>query len=459
MATIRIPEEIWRTARQHLFGDAGEHFAFFLARWTYSLGEPVFMVRDVLLLPDDQLTANWDGMELSLDGILQALNAAVRSGDCLIEAHNHGGDLPRFSITDRHGLSEFPRYVLESLPERPYAATVWGDTTVYGEYFLPSGEAGQIDSVTVVGSQLRQIVSRDDDLALVGETFDRQLPWFTQEGQRQLGRLRVAIVGVGGNGSPVIQNLVYQGCRDFVEIDDDVADETSLNRLITATTEDVDTAKTALGSRLIKSVAPNAHILAITAPLQTHESLDALKGVDIIFGCVDNDGARLILNELALAYRIPYIDVASGITIENGKVTQAGGRVALVLPGGPCLHCMGEIDPEEAGYFLAPPEERAERLARGYVTGMKVKAPAVGALNAVVAAAAVTEFGIYVSGVRLFNIYTDYDTLGRGRGTKGQWLTPRQVQANPGCVQCTVAGHGDAVGIERYVWSERQPIG
>jgi molybdopterin-synthase adenylyltransferase len=450
MTVIRMPERVWAQTRAHLFSTPGEHFAFLLAHWTHSGGEPVFLVRDVILVPDEQVEKHDDGWELMAEGLLAVVNAAVRTGDALIEAHGHGGVRPRFSRTDRDGLPEFATYVLESLPGRPYGATVWGDATVYGEFFLPGGETGMVRSVTVVADRLRQLVSRDDDIQALPSTHDRQLPWFTPAGQRALGRLRVGIAGAGGTGSQLIQNLVYLGVRDFVLIDHDEADPTNMNRLVTAAAADIGTAKVVLGRRLIKSVAPDATVTAIAAQLQTSTVLDALKGVDVLFGCFDNDGARLILNELAVAYGIPYFDLAVGIEAEAGAVASAGGRVAVVLPGGPCLHCMDEIDPTEAAFFLSSPEQQAFQVAHGYVRGMDVKAPAVVSLNAAVAAAATNEFAMYVSGLRPVQVYTDLDLLGVGRSVKSQWLGPLRMGPKPGCVQCGMAEAGDAAGTERY---------
>ncbi len=335
-------------------------------------------------------------------------------------------------------------------PGRPYGATVWGDETVYGEYFLDGGGTGVVRSITVAGERLHQLVSRDDDDEPVSVAFDRQLVWFTPEGQRRLSRLRVAIAGAGGTGSHVAQQLVYLGVRDLVVIDDDLADDSNMNRLVTAMAADVGTPKAILARRLIKSVAPDAVVRVIQGKVQTAEALDALKGVDIVFGCFDNDGARLILNELAVAYRIPFFDLGVGIDAEQGLVENAGGRVAVVLPGGPCLNCMGEIDREEAAFALATPEQQAFQIERGYVRGMRVNAPAVVSLNAVMAGVAVTEFAMYVSNLRPVNVYTDLDLLGVGRSMKSQWLTPKRVKSNPGCVVCTVADTGDATDIERY---------
>jgi hypothetical protein len=52
----------------------------------------------------------------------------------------------------------------------------------------------------------------------------------------------------------------------------------------------------------------------------------------------------------------PYFDVAVGIDANQGLVSSAGGRAAVVLPSGACLYCMGEIDPIEPRYFLSSEE-------------------------------------------------------------------------------------------------------
>lgn len=450
MATIRMPEGVWSRVHHHLFDTPSEHFAFLRAGWSFSGGGPVFFVRDAILIPDDAVTIDDESWEIDTAALVATINAAARSGDALIEVHNHGGVRPRFSRTDRAGFREFPPYVLDSLPGRPYAATVWGDSTVYGEYFLADGRTGVIDSVAVTGARLRQLVSRDDDLAALPEAADRQVPWFGDEGQRQLGRLRAGVVGAGGTGSHALQQLAYLGVRDYVVVEDDTSETTNMNRLVTATAADVGTPKGILARRLVKSVAPDARVQLIAAKLQTAEAIDALKGVDVILGCVDNDGARLVLTELAVAYTIPYFDLAVGIEVEDGSVVGAGGRVVAILPGGPCLLCCGEIDLAEARYHLGSPAERVLQVERGYVHGLDVHAPAVVSLNGAIAATAINELSVLISGLRPVTTFLELDLLGEGRGRNGQWLTPRRIAANPGCLICSMAGSGDMVGLERY---------
>jgi molybdopterin/thiamine biosynthesis adenylyltransferase len=409
----------------------------------------VFVVKDVVLIDDAEVEISRTGWSLSINAITRVINIAVHSDCALIEIHNHGGDLPRFSGTDRTGFREFVPYLLDSLRGRPYGATVWGDSTIYAEYFMPDGRSGVVESVVIYGDRLDQWVSRDDDLADPAPRFDRQTPWFTEIGQRKLSRFKLALVGLGGTGSPLLQNLVYLGARDFFVIDPDASDETSMNRLVTALAADIDTPKVILGRRLVKSVAPEATVEVIQDQLQSAKVLDAIKGVDVIFGCVDNDGARVVLNEIALAYDIPLFDLAVGIDAKDGHVDGAGGRLAVIVPGGPCLYCMNQIDVEEAHYWLANNEQREFMLRQRYIRGMDIKAPSVVALNSALAATAANEFAVYVSGVRLIQPFLELDLLGNGRSVKGQWLTPVKVSRKPGCPACEHAGTGDQADIER----------
>jgi len=451
MGTIRVPEEIWAKTRKHLLDTPGEHFAFWEAAWDMSNNVPIFLVKDAHFIPDSHYqNVTLDGVEIRLDGVIDAINSAIKNNHCLIEMHNHGGKKPRFSHTDRTELASFIPYVLDSLPNRPYAVIVWGDDTVYGEYFLTDGTNGQMQSITTVGSHLYQMISKDDDLTSVAPRFDRQLAWFGKTGQKQISRLKIGIVGCGGTGSQVIRSLGFLGCKNYVLIDDDVVDETNLNRLVTATPADIGTPKTILGRRFIRTLDSQAQVHTICEKLESHEALDALKGVDVLFGCVDNDGARLILNEFAKAYNIPLIDIAVGIYVEDGTLASIGGRVVIVTSDGPCLYCMGEIDIDEASYFLSSPTNREEQRARGYITGMDVKAPSVESLNAFVSAAAILEFQVLISGIRPVNVYSEYDLLGNGRSTKGQWMTPREVVQQNSCVYCINSGIGANTNIERY---------
>ena len=451
MSIIRIPGSIYAPLRAHLSPKGYvEHFAFLFAKWEQLGEEHVFLVQDVHLVKEANTSSDRFAWEVAADDFVEVVNRAIRGGYVVIEAHNHGGPRPRFSRTDERGLAEFVDYMHSSIPGRPYVATVWGDETAYAEIFLPDGTRSPVRSIVADGAEFRQVVSRDDDNAPIDQAFSRQLEWLGERGQREMGRIRVAIVGLGGTGSQMAVNLAYLGVRDFVPIDFDPASKTNGNRLVTAGKADVGRSKVVLATERILSIAPTATIRAIETDLRDPQALAALKEVDLIFGCLDNDGGRLILDELARAYHIPYFDLGVGIDCAAQVVEAVGGRLAVSLPNGPCLTCMDEIDKKEAHYFLETPEARAQMVRLGYVNGLDVPSPSVVSLNAIIAGMASTEFLIYCSGVRHANPLTLYDALGTGRSVKSHWAAPQKVKQREGCYNCSLADQLSSINIDRY---------
>lgn len=441
----------------HLFARAGEHFAFLLCDATSSLGSPVFLARAVVLIPDHEITSSENGWELSDPMLDEVINAAVTSHRALVECHNHGGLFPRFSPTDRAGIGALATFMLEALKGRPYGATVWGAGPVYGEVtYSVAGKpiAEQLSSITVQGDHLRQLASADDDLQPLDPMFDRQLAWFGEASQRQLGRLRVGVVGCGGTGSHVCLQLAHLGIRSFVLVEPDFIEATNLNRTVTTTPAMIGMGKVWAAAQRVRAVAPRATVVAIDSDLRSRQAFDALRGVDILVGCVDNDGARLVLNRLALAYDIPYLDVATDIVPTeppSAGIEMLGGRIAAVMPDGPCLNCMGELDRSEVGYFLASPAEQAAARRHGYAAGMVGNSPSVVSLNGVAASLLVTELAVLVSGTRKVQTFVDIDLLGVGRPIPGDWITPRREARDGECFECHARAAGDAAELDELL--------
>jgi hypothetical protein len=195
-------------------------------------------------------------------------------------------------------------------------------------------------------------------------------------------------------------------------------------------------------------VGGKATIRRIGDDLRIERAYQALAHADIVFGCVDNDGARQILNEIAKAYALPYFDLASGIDAPDGRFEQAGGRVALVTPTGHCLNCWNLIDRAEARYFLGTSAERAELKRRGYVDGWDLTSPSVIFLNSAIASISVGEFIAYVTALTPANPLTFY--YYREPGSTAQRASARRDANDPKCFTCAQIGKGDAIELHRY---------
>ena len=166
-------------------------------------------------------------------------------------------------------------------------------------------------------------------------------------------RLRVGIVGLGGGGSHIVQQLAHIGFRDYVVYDPDIVEETNLNRLVGATPVDVLTRATKLhlATRIIYSLQTRPKIQAY--PCRWQEKPEPLRECRIVFGCLDSYRERSELEIACRRYLMHYIDI--GMDVHGDDPPVIGGQVILSSPGGPCMKCMGFLTndklAEEAGQY------------------------------------------------------------------------------------------------------------
>lgn len=431
-----------------------EQLAFLFAGVSQSRRHLDLLIRQVRVIRPSELAGRGRrGLELSDRTRREIFSAAAVAGHTVIEAHSHlgAGAKVTFSTSDNEGEAAFVPYVRGKLPGMPYAATVWSDKGVDARVWMP-GHARPlaVDAIRVIGTHMLTLVPTSfpsqgpqaEDL----HRYDRQIRAFGSEGQARLNATRVGIAGLGGTGSHVAQQLAYVGVRDFLLVDDDKIEASNLNRLIGAYPGDRGVAKVQVARRMILAIAPDAQVAIIGDSLMSVKALQALREVDLVVGCTDTDGSRLVLNEFAKAYLLPYVDCGSGIDVEQGSIVRLGGRVTVALPDGPCLLCAREIDTRLAQEELETPQERELRRQHGYVAGAEVPEPSVVSLNGVVASLAVGEIIALVTGWRFVTLHQTY--YGEGRACS---LPARRITQSPDCFVChSQLGRGDAANMQRY---------
>jgi len=446
MNKIIIEYSVWEKMHQHVLSDDNEHFAFFLVNHYQNKNDITFLVKDAICIDDSELEPDGFGLKLKLEGLLKVINRAKKEDRGLIEIHSHPFSTAnvRFSGTDNDGFAEFVPYILDDLAGKPYAALVLGQCSVDAIYW--QNNVGKIvDKIVIHGKNLRTIFpsSIKKTEQIDEKRYDRQILAFGVDAQKILAGLDVGIVGLGGIGSEILQKLVYLGVRNLVLIDDDKISEDNLNRLIGAFSSDLGKTKVTIATRHANNICgkENVRIIPKEKDVLNEDVIKELTGIDFIFGCVDNDGARTLLNEIAKAFLIPYLDCAVGIILEEEKIVQIGGRAVLVLPKKPCLHCLYEIDVDEATHFLQTDREQQFNEKQGYVSGINVISPSVVHLNGIVANAGLMEFFSYVTGFRPANVYSIYDAL-------KQKLVVRDVCPDPKCFVCNwIEGSGEKADI------------
>lgn len=163
--------------------------------------------------------------------------------------------------------------------------------------------------------------------------------------ERDLKRAKVGIIGLGGGGSHVIQQLTHLGVGNFVLVDPDIIDDSNLNRLVGGTLEDVKRSvlKIDIAVRTIRAVVADANIVA--PPKQWQEVSKELQSCDVVIGCLDSVAAKDELDRFCRRFLIPYIDIGMDVH-KVGSGFLISGQVVLITPGSPCLRCMGLVTDE-----------------------------------------------------------------------------------------------------------------
>lgn len=181
-----------------------------------------------------------------------------------------------------------------------------------------------------------------------------------EQAPKQIETCRIAIAGLGGGGSHIVQQLAHIGFRNFAIYDPDIVEDTNLNRLIGATLEDVamKRMKVAIAERLIRGLCANPSIQAI--PERWEDKPDALRSADIVFGCLDGFAAREALEAATRRNLIPLIDIGMDVHQREGTPPRMAGQVILSMPGSPCMKCLGflteeNLTKEAAKYGAAGP--------------------------------------------------------------------------------------------------------
>jgi hypothetical protein len=155
----------------------------------------------------------------------------------------------------------------------------------------------------------------------------------------------VAIIGLCGGGSHVVQQLAHVGVGHFRLFDHDASDETNRNRMLglTATDAIANAQKTDVMQRLILGINPVADIEL--QPVRWQDSHWSLRDCTVIFSCVDSFIERSQLEAYARRFLIPLIDIGMEVSGESERHT-ISGQVILSLPGHPCMRCMGFLTEE-----------------------------------------------------------------------------------------------------------------
>jgi sulfur-carrier protein adenylyltransferase/sulfurtransferase len=169
------------------------------------------------------------------------------------------------------------------------------------------------------------------------------VPEIGQEGQRALLDAKVLLIGAGGLGSPIALYLAAAGVGTIGIVDDDVVDESNLQRQVLHAVDRLGMRKVDSAERTIRGLNPETNVVKHAERLEADNVEQLIGGYDVIADGTDNFDSRYVLNDAAVRLRKPVV---------HGSIYRWDGHVTTFVPfAGPCLRCMHPAPPPDG---LAP---------------------------------------------------------------------------------------------------------
>ena len=139
------------------------------------------------------------------------------------------------------------------------------------------------------------------------DQFSRTELIIGEDAVKKLQNSKVAVFGIGGVGSFVVEGLARAGIGKFILVDKDEIDITNLNRQIIATHKTIGKVKVEIAKERILEINPNAQVEIYKKFFlpETEGILDNL--IDYIVDCVDTVTAKIELVVRANKLNIPII--------------------------------------------------------------------------------------------------------------------------------------------------------
>jgi ThiF family len=344
---VRIPKDIHDQLmadlrRPHSF--AMERVAFCHVAIGNKGGEPtLILATEPWSIPDQEYVDDpMSGARIDRHAIRGALQRILKDGRGVLHVHAH--DLAGPTDFGTMDMEEIPRLVQSfrnANPTLPHGMLVLGRDSARAAFYLPSESTLRFaDQISIVGWPTTIYKSR---LTTSNARYARQ-GFLGPKAEEIINSTRVGIVGLGGGGSHIAQQLAHLGFRDFVLYDDQAIDETNLNRLVGATEADTkaSTQKVLIAERVIKGIRASATVKAV--PQRWQDNRSPLRSCDMVFGCVDGFDERRQLEITCRRYYVPYIDIGMDVHAVAGQTPRMVGQIIVSVPGWACMQCLGFLN-------------------------------------------------------------------------------------------------------------------
>ena len=234
---------------------------------------------------EDYLRREPYGLSIGSRALARITKLARFENLSVIFAHSHPGGACHFSEQDDGEEARLIPFLQERLPERVHGTVVLTEDAIVGRLFQPTRLP--VDTILSIGTRIR-VLSAAASPSLP-RFFDRQIRAFGKESQSILRAIRVGVVGLGGTGSPVAEQLYRLGIGDLIFFDGDRLEQSNLNRVYGAKLSDVGDFKVDIAKNRLDTIGLGTPVRAVREHITREDSARQLTECDVIFGCTDKD--------------------------------------------------------------------------------------------------------------------------------------------------------------------------
>ncbi len=168
------------------------------------------------------------------------------------------------------------------------------------------------------------------------DRYSRQVifPEIGVEGQAKLGRSFAVIIGCGALGTVIASALVRAGVGKVRIIDRDYIEYHNLQRQLLFDEDDIknNLPKAIAAEKHLKKVNSSIVIEGVIADVNYTNIEKLVQGADVILDGLDNFETRLLINDVSLKLKIPWI--------YGGAIASSGMTMTIIPNRTPCWRCV-----------------------------------------------------------------------------------------------------------------------
>jgi len=173
-------------------------------------------------------------------------------------------------------------------------------------------------------SSLAEVEETILQAGLLPARYQRNQQMISTAQQLQLFRSKVAVIGAGGLGGYILEQLARLGVGTIVSIDDDIFEENNLNRQLLSSPGDLGRIKVEVATERIAEVNPAVTLRPHQDRLDESNGTALVADVHCVVDAVDSVDSRLEIEEICQKLKLPLV---------HGAIAGWYGHVATVMPG------------------------------------------------------------------------------------------------------------------------------